>query len=281
MAENNYIDRVEVDGTVYLVKDAVVSASATTPKAAGTAAAGTETAYARGDHVHPKEVSDAERAAWNGKADLVNGKVPSSQLPDMGGYSKAQTLTAATAALFGLGASAVPNDVLAWLGKYAQNWWKRRINKTTQTTSQNSTYYIVDEDRDSERQFTVYYANAYTIQNGKFVLTSPSSTTISYDVTSNASKLRGKYCITGASSGSQMYKVPSSASVQTGEQGETVVRYSVWFNGCTYYYISQQTGAWEYVQSSDRSAYPDSGISGDYEYKYLGVPLDNAAKMNE
>lgn len=69
MAENNYIDRVEVDGTVYLVKDAEISASATTPKAAGTAAAGTETAYARGDHVHPKEVSDADRAAWNGKQD--------------------------------------------------------------------------------------------------------------------------------------------------------------------------------------------------------------------
>lgn len=69
MAENNYIDRVEVDGTVYLVKDAKISASATTPKAAGTAAAGTETAYARGDHVHPKEVSDADRAAWDGKQD--------------------------------------------------------------------------------------------------------------------------------------------------------------------------------------------------------------------
>lgn len=69
MAENNYIDRVEVDGTVYLVKDAEISASATTPKAAGTAAAGTETAYARGDHVHPKEVSDADRAAWDGKQD--------------------------------------------------------------------------------------------------------------------------------------------------------------------------------------------------------------------
>lgn len=69
MAENNYIDRVEVDGTVYLVKDAEISASATTPNAAGTAAAGTETAYARGDHVHPKEVSDADRAAWNGKQD--------------------------------------------------------------------------------------------------------------------------------------------------------------------------------------------------------------------
>lgn len=34
------------------------SPSSTTPKAPGTAAAGSETAYARGDHVHPKELTD-------------------------------------------------------------------------------------------------------------------------------------------------------------------------------------------------------------------------------
>lgn len=117
MAENNYIDRVEVDGTVYLVKDAEISASATTPKAPGTAAAGTETAYARGDHVHPKEVSDADRAAWNGKADLVNGKVPSSQLPAVDAFTKAETLKAATAALFGKTNAAVPDDILSLLSK--------------------------------------------------------------------------------------------------------------------------------------------------------------------
>lgn len=43
-------------------------ASTTTPKAPGTANAGSENAYARGDHVHPKEVSNADRAAWDGKA---------------------------------------------------------------------------------------------------------------------------------------------------------------------------------------------------------------------
>lgn len=47
---------------------AVAEASTTTPKAPGKAAVGTETKYARGDHVHPKEVSDDDRAAWDGKA---------------------------------------------------------------------------------------------------------------------------------------------------------------------------------------------------------------------
>ncbi len=35
---------------------AVAPASSTTPKAPGTASAGSENAYARGDHVHPKQV---------------------------------------------------------------------------------------------------------------------------------------------------------------------------------------------------------------------------------
>ena len=36
-------------------------------------------------------------------------------------------------------------------------------------------------------------------------------------------------------------------------------------------------GDWEYVQSSNRNAYPDSGEQDGYEYQYLGVPFDNAA----
>ena len=40
----------QIDGAV-----AVAPASNTTPKASGTASAGSESAYARGDHVHPKQ----------------------------------------------------------------------------------------------------------------------------------------------------------------------------------------------------------------------------------
>ena len=32
----------------------------------------------------------------------------------------------------------------------------------------------------------------------------------------------------------------------------------------------------EYLHSSNRAAYPDSGIVDGYEYEYLGVPLENA-----
>lgn len=40
----------------------------TIPSAPGTASAGTSSNAARADHVHPKEVSDTDRAAWDGKA---------------------------------------------------------------------------------------------------------------------------------------------------------------------------------------------------------------------
>ena len=51
----------QIEGAV-----AVAPASDTTPKAAGTASAGSEAAYARGDHVHPKQsVSKADVGLGN------------------------------------------------------------------------------------------------------------------------------------------------------------------------------------------------------------------------
>ena len=35
-------------------------------------------------------------------------------------------------------------------------------------------------------------------------------------------------------------------------------------------------GDWEFLQSFDRDAYPDSGEQDGYEYQYLGVPFENA-----
>lgn len=82
------------DGTqsqaVFMRTD-IPSLSDDTPSAPGTASAGTSYDAARADHVHPKEVSDTDRETWNGKADLVDGKVPASQLPEI---SSVKTYTA-------------------------------------------------------------------------------------------------------------------------------------------------------------------------------------------
>ena len=59
---------------------AVAPASATLPKAPGEAAVGEENTFARGDHVHPKEVRDADRAAWNAKPSMVITEIPKGRM---------------------------------------------------------------------------------------------------------------------------------------------------------------------------------------------------------
>ena len=72
----------QIDGAV-----AVAPASNTTPKAPGTASAGSESAYARGDHVHPKELP-AVTASDNGKfLRVVSGAWAAAEIANANGGS--------------------------------------------------------------------------------------------------------------------------------------------------------------------------------------------------
>lgn len=180
-----------------------------------------------------------------------------------------------TKALYDLGTSAVPDDVLAELGKYKQYWWQRRSSAVTPHS--NYSYYMVSGATDYEiaGATTVYYASAYTVVNDRFILTNPSSVDVFYNRYMRADVCKGKYCMSNSPTGYSMYFVPSTATVQRAEdEGSSETTYDVYFDGCTYYTVT--IGQWEYVQSSNRNAYPDSGTSGGYEYEYLGVPFDNA-----
>lgn len=46
-------------------------------------------------------------------------------------------------------------------------------------------------------------------------------------------------------------------------------------------YIGHYIGPSQYLCSSDRNAYPDSGIIDNYEYAYLGIPFDNAREAHK
>lgn len=72
----------QIEGAV-----AVAPASDTTPKAAGTASAGSENAYARGDHVHPKELPTVT-ASDNGKfLRVVSGAWAAAEIANANGGS--------------------------------------------------------------------------------------------------------------------------------------------------------------------------------------------------
>lgn len=72
----------QIDGAV-----AVAPASNTTPKAPGTASAGSESAYARGDHVHPRELPNVTTAD-NGKfLRVVSGAWAAAEIANANGGS--------------------------------------------------------------------------------------------------------------------------------------------------------------------------------------------------
>ncbi len=65
------------------------------PLAPGTAAVGTSDNCARADHVHPKEVSDTDRAAWNGKASKPTVTTVTLTAAGWNATTKKQTVTVA------------------------------------------------------------------------------------------------------------------------------------------------------------------------------------------
>lgn len=195
-----------------------------------------------------------------------------------------------TKALYGLDDSATPDDVFSWLGKYKQHWWRRR--------STNAGWYQVDTAatnrllKDDTHDTVVYtYGDSISVSqtDGTITINSASSMTLKRSTVTvdKLAVLKGKYVKTDVDQqvsssnvhivAGDIYFVPADAAITKSYDSDS---------GSTYYYTSELThvtaeyrstiGDWEYLQSSSRSAYPDSGTSGGYEYEYLGIPFDNA-----
>lgn len=183
--------------------------------------------------------------------------------------NKGSLLKDATAALYGLGSDAVPDDVLEEIGKYKQYWWKRK--KVT----------YVEKEKSSEQAIcygstvaTITYADSISIDQltGAISLVNPQTVTI--DSSSTANTLLGKYCKTVNITPEKILKYP--------ESNVNWIFNSGWPNsirGEPVYIITAEANianTAEYMRSSSRNAYPDSGMQGGYAYEYLGIPFDNA-----
>lgn len=187
--------------------------------------------------------------------------------------NKATLLKDATAALYGLGTGAVPDDVLAELGKYKQYWWQRKeYTSGTYTLDASATISLN------------YNTGTWWIQY---------SDTVSVD-TLGAVSLPNYTELTGNGSG------PAEDALNTikgkffryggGGTGINVNTAQIYLRGSADAYwsaglkaqgqkvigVAGSYVATDYVQSGDRGTYPDSGFVGNYEYEYLGIPFDNA-----
>lgn len=232
--------------------------------------------------------------------DLVRADQPTQEGTPI---NKASLLKDSTAALFGLGTGAVPDDVLAELGKYKQYWWRRRAKTVVEKRTNITGEVQVTRDASPGRQF--YYSKTVSLDpNGGVSLVSPvtldgvASSTTSANALSESLKPYlddVPYYISSDIVDGKIYYVPTGShigynSVNPGYFTFGLYRYS---SKTLYMVLSDQslsdvkvpaqlvegvvpTGDWEYLRSSNRNAYPDSGIQDGYEYEYMGVPLDNA-----
>lgn len=202
-------------------------------------------------------------------------------------YTKEETLTNETKTMFGLPNGAVPNDVFAWLGKYNQYWWRRRLPLsaldpvvgdliTLTSYSEVNNYGGVNvalvKTESTSTDVTIQVASEVrATDEGGLELVNPETITTRYSYynTLDVTKFQGKYFT--SQGGTILYASPE-ATVQN-------------YNGSSYNYVwlspiarvnVPTQGAFEYLNAGDRNAYPDSGISGEYQYEFLGVPFDNA-----
>ena len=188
--------------------------------------------------------------------------------------NKATLLKDATAALYGLGTGAVPDDVLAVLGKYKQYWWRRRIHTVTWeiSTTTNGNNITVSSNA------TVQYSDSVHVENdGTIVLDDPkTSVPANYDnrdAFNNAIKNYWKYG--NWSDRSNVWYGGSPVTNWSDDYPNSFTNLKQVIATKT----SENIGEWEFIQDTNRNAYPDSGNKDGFDYQYIGVPLDNAVTV--
>lgn len=204
---------------------------------------------------------------------------------------------------FGLAEGSGLEDVLSELGKYNEYWWRRRT-KTVEEVKEDITG-TVTLTQDSTDYARFYYSKTVSVDlTGKVSLNSPTTlygvASSSYDASSLANDLKPyldntPYYVSSKNVDGKVYYVPSGSVIKYSAGNASNFTFGLYREGSKTFYMmlsdnsfedvkvpaqlvnsSIQLGGWQYVQSSNRNAYPDSGTKDGYEYEYLGVPFDNS-----
>ncbi len=199
--------------------------------------------------------------------------------PQVDAYSKSETLTNDTSQMFRLN-NGTPEQVMQYLGKYAQYWWKKEILAHYDPVRVLGSGSIYTTTIRSTNTVSVYYSASLN-QNGQyFVLDGSSYVSVSYrGWVVNQEILQGKYISFNFGDRlTQIFYLPSNVTLGWNELGGSKYSFDAdSFETITTKYVDTQF--FGYVQSNNRNAYPDSGEQDGYNYTYLGVPLSNAALL--
>lgn len=197
--------------------------------------------------------------------------------------NKNSLLKDATAALFGLRSTALPDDVLKKLSElYWHVWYRNPVVYIpgSYTTGEVETFAVLEVAAPNlAPEWT--YASSFTFEEstGEFALVNPSTVSFDFYHAAQANVLKGKYGIPPNSTDKKkIYYFPAN------QQDAVTTVESVWhrvlmqaqeMKGVAGKYPTTQSEA---VLSPDRSAYPDSGEQDGYAYSYIGTPFENAEK---
>lgn len=219
----------------------------------------------------------AQAAAGTLSLDVLFQAAGWSQQPTF--LNKGNLLDDTTAALFGLNEAGVPNQALSFLGKYNQHWWRRRsyIEDTgyaeNQVEPENFDYWLIW----SNTSVAIQYADSIKISGtGAISLVSPASVTLTINNVDEAENLIvgkylyfwGRYWYLPPTGYLTYYYDDESYNHHVSVSKDIVEVQSKYFD-------QSRIGPWDAVWSTERNAYPDKGISDNYEYWYIGKPFEN------
>lgn len=209
--------------------------------------------------------------------------------------NKASLLKDATAAMFGLGANALPDDVLAYLGQFAEHWW-RAYSNTSWTEYTEKRTNVSGTAWSTSSSITVQVAKSISIDQstGEITLVDPSNYTLSpstdYDTRESNAAAAQSAIVPGylKVSDGTIYYFPDGSLISADADYGTMsfprgsvqiakptAGSSATAQIVTTDAISHSQGTTEYLKSTNRNAYPDSGTVGNVTYAYLGIPLQN------
>lgn len=206
-----------------------------------------------------------------------------------GGYTKTETLTDETKALYGLGNSGVPDDVF---GMFVKHVWKRRylIREVSVAETPVSDFVIgYFSTMSSSVTITFTYGDSYSVINtdirdsaeptlevaGTTAIITPNGITA---ISTTQAALVGKYTLitTGENAGSFCY-IPEDATIT---RNTTTKTYSVDSAIIlTPSYTLDERHEWGRISSTDSTTYPTGETEDGWEYIYCGVPFDNACEV--
>ena len=226
-----------------------------------------------------KELADGKAAATHaaqhaaGGSDPVTpgsiGAAPAVHTHDDRYFTEGESLSPATAALFGLGSGAVPNNVLAMLGRFQSGlgneyvWYKYQRNLEEVRSDITNIVYPNGEPWSGTTTFK--YSTSVSIDASKKVsLVSPESVVLGRS-SGDKTVLRGKYLQIG--SDSTVYFMRSDGYLATTQ--ETANQAFYWYLVKSCYVTADWVTTGTYLNAANPGAYPPTEPDG-YEYLALG-----------